>query len=157
MKFIIFFLTLFLLHGIILVEKVETAIVTPELKILEFVKHNSSLTTEKAKGLVDVFISHAGLEGAKWLAATAKVESDFTSTAVGKSGERSMFQILKWPQGKDPNNVSVAIQEALKVKREKELTWKGNKFKALQAYNGNPKLKQTRLYALRIQNYMRYM
>ena len=156
MKFIIYFLTLVFSCAIINVQKVETAILTEELRLVAFIKHNSSLTTEKAKYLADEFIKH-GSARAKWLAATAKVESDFTSTAVGKSGERSMFQILKWPQGKDPNDVSVAIQEALKVKREKELTWKGNEFKALQAYNGNPKLKQTKLYAMKIQNYMRYM
>lgn len=137
--------------------KVETADLTEQRRIEVFIKHNSSLTTEKAKYLADRFISRAGLEGARWLAATAKVESDFTLTAVGTSGEVSMFQILKWPKGKDTNNLDHAIDEALKVRKEKQATWKSSPFKAIQAYNGNPKLRKTKLYANRICTYMRYM
>ena len=138
------------------VREVDSSFLTKERKIEVFIRHNSSLTTEKAKYLAERFMQE-GYPAAKWLAATAKVESDFTFEAVGKSGERSMFQILKWPKHKNPLNINHAIEEALKVRKEKQLTWKGSEFKALQAYNGNPKLKQTKLYAKKIESYMRHL
>ena len=138
------------------VREVDSSFLTKERKIEVFIRHNSSLTTEKAKYLADRFMQES-YPVAKWLAATAKVESDFTSGAVGKSGERSMFQILKWPKNKNPLNIDHAIEEALRVHKEKRRIWKGNKFKVLQAYNGNPKLKQTKVYAQKIESYMRYL
>jgi len=152
---LIFLLTLAFICGIMPTIKVETAELTPKLKIQEFIECNSSLTTEQAKVLADRFIVR-GYERAKWLAATAKVESDFTSSAVGSSGEVSMFQILDWPKGKDHLNIDDAIDEALKVRNEKQSIWEDPK-KALAAYNGNPKLKQTKLYANRVSEIMRYL
>ena len=151
-------MTIATLFGIILftnVQNVDTAILTPELKLQAFIKHSSSLTTKQAKDLADRFIVH-GYERAKWLAATAKVESRFNNAAIGTSGEVTMFQILKWPKGKDSNNIDHAIEEALRVRDEKQATWK-DKRKAIAAYNGNPKLKATKVYASKIINNMRYL
>lgn len=134
---------------------VDSSILTPKLKIKEFIKHNSSLTTEQADALADRFIVH-GYERAKWLAATAKVESDFRSDAIGKSGEVSMFQILKWPKGKNPKSIDDSINEALKVISEKEKASKTT-FEAIRRYNGNPRKKQTLIYANKVSNYMRYL
>lgn len=134
---------------------VDSSVVTPKLKIKEFIKHNSSLTTEQANTLADRFIVH-GYERAKWLAATAKVESDFRVDAVGKSGEVSMFQILKWPKGKNPKSIDDSIDEALKVLSEKEKASKTT-FESIRRYNGNPRKKQTLIYANKVSNYMRYL
>lgn len=152
------FLTSCIIYVIILVygcSYVDSSIVTPKLKIKEFIKHNSSLTTEQADALADRFIDH-GYDRAKWLAATAKVESDFRVDAVGKSGEVSMFQILKWPKGKNPRSIDDSIEEALKVLSEKEKSSKTT-FESIRRYNGNPRKKQTLIYANKVSNYMRYL
>lgn len=137
------------------VSVVDSAILTPTLKIKEFIKHNSSLTTEQADALAERFIAH-GYDRAKWLAATAKVESDFRVHAVGTSGEVSMFQILNWPKGKDPKSIDDSIQEALKVISEKEKQSKST-FESIRRYNGNPRLRQTLLYANKVSNYIKYL
>lgn len=152
------FLTSCIIYVIIIiygVKEVDSSIITPKLKVKEFIKHNSSLTTEQADALADRFIVH-GYERAKWLAATAKVESDFRVDAVGKSGEVSMFQILKWPKGKNPRSIDDSITEALKVISEKEKLSKTT-FEAIRRYNGNPRKKQTLIYANKVSNYMRYL
>lgn len=153
-----FLLTSFIINAIIVIygcSSVDSSIMTPQLKIKEFIKHNSSLTTEQASTLAERFIVH-GYERAKWLAATAKVESDFRSDAVGTSGELSMFQILKWPKGKNPKSIDDSIQEALKVISEKEKSSKTT-FESIRRYNGNPRKKQTLIYANKVSNYMRYL
>ena len=146
------------IFGIILFTNV-TAVSTAEFgfreRLVVFIKHGSSLTTEQAQHLADRFIAH-GYEQAKWLAATAKVESRFNNKAIGKANEVTMFQILRWPKGKDPNNIDHAIAAALAVRAEKIATWTDSN-KALAAYNGNPKLKQTKIYAAKIKESMRYL
>lgn len=152
------FLTSFIICVIIIiygVKEVDSSILTPKLKIKEFIEHNSSLTTEQANALAERFIER-GYARAKWLAATAKVESDFKTNAVGKSGEVSMFQILKWPKGKNPKSIDDSIDEALKVLSEKERVSKTT-FESIRRYNGNPRKKQTLIYANKVSNYMRYL
>lgn len=151
-------LTVSLLSGIILfieVSNVDTSIITKERKISSFIKHNSSLTIKQADALADRFMSH-GYDSAKWLAATAKVEADFMPNAVGSSGEVSMFQILNWPKGKDPTNIDVAIQEALKVRKEKRSRW-GDTFEAIRAYNGSPFNPKTKYYANKVTKIMEHL
>jgi len=153
-----FLLTSFIISGIIFIygcSSVDSSVLTHQLKIKEFIKHSSSLTTKQADTLADRFIVH-GYERAKWLAATAKVESDFRVDVVGTSGEVSMFQILKWPKGKNPISINDSIEVALKVISEKEKVSKTT-FEAIRRYNGNPKTKQTRIYANKVSNYMRYL
>jgi soluble lytic murein transglycosylase-like protein len=155
-----FILTLPIIFGIITfinIKELDTAEITPRDKISVFIKHNSSLTTKQANILADRFMARGYPEPAIWLAATAKVESDFRMNAVGKAGEVTAFQILVWPEGRDKHCWEDAIDVALAVRREKQLTHKSSPFKALQAYNGNPKLKATKQYALKISEYMRYL
>ena len=125
-------------------------------KVKSFIKTYSSLKTEEEVSyLAERFMSH-GYATAKWLAATAKVETNFNSSAIGTSGEVSMFQILDWPEGHNPLDIDLAIKEALRVRDIKIRTW-GNTFKALQAYNGNPRSKRTYRYAQKIKFYMELM
>lgn len=153
-----FLLTSFLICCIIMfieIDVVDSSLLTREIRIKEFIKHNSSLTTEQAGALAEKFIGY-GYDRAKWLAATAKVESDFIPNAKGTSGEVSMFQILDWPHDKDPANVDHAIEEALKVLEQKESLSKST-FEAIRRYNGSPKNPKTLIYANKVTKIMRYL
>lgn len=153
-----FLLTSFLICCIIMfieIDVVDSSMLTKEIKLKEFIKHNSSLTTEQAGALAEKFIGY-GYDRAKWLAATAKVEADFMPNARGTSGEVSMFQILDWPRDKDPTNIDHAIEEALKVLEQKESLSK-SQFEAIRRYNGSPKNPKTRYYANKVTKIMRYL
>lgn len=68
------------------------------------------------------------------MASIASVESGFKPTAVGKDGEVSIFQILKWQKGNPINNQD-ALKEALRVFEEKRLDHKSISA-SIKAYNG---------------------
>lgn len=131
---------------------VESSDLTMNRRLEYFIYNNSSLTTKQSQKLATKFLKY-GNENAKWLAATAKQESDFTPSAIGTSGEKSAFQILEFPRNKNPLNWDHAIEEALKVRKEKQLTHK-NRFNALRAYNGSIHNPKTYRYAKNIKHYM---
>lgn len=67
------------------------------------------------------------------MAAIASVESGFKSTAVGKAGEVSAWQILEWEKG-NPSNNKDGLAAAIKVFKEKKI---GCSYEdAIQRYNG---------------------
>jgi len=84
----------------------------------------------------------------KTLAAIAARESGFRTGVVGRDGERSAFQILDWPRGKNPKSIRVSANEAEAVLDRKIAASKGNFWKGVERYNGAGK--QARLYAQNI-------
>lgn len=70
------------------------------------------------------------------MTAIAAAESRFDSAAVGSAGELSMFQILDWPEGKDPLDDREAAIEADRIYVAKLRQSHGNRFVTIKRYNG---------------------
>ena len=86
-------------------------------------------------------------------AAIAARESSFNPRAIGTSGEKSAFQILNWPKGKNPRSIKVSADEAEVVLEVKKASAKGNLWKAVERYNGSGQ--QARNYAKDIKRLVR--
>lgn len=104
-----------------------------ELKLSRFIRVHSSKAdpVETARTL-------AKAKRPKLMAAIACRESHFDSGAVGRDGELSMFQILKWPGG-DPRDTARALAVAERHLEGKIADAGGDLWDGVRRYNGKGK------------------
>ena len=82
------------------------------------------------------------------LLAIAKTESNFDPTAKSSAGAKGIFQIMR-PQVADQHNYELVIKDAERVLDEKLKIAKGDKWLAVERYNGRGR--EARLYRQKVQ------
>ena len=82
------------------------------------------------------------------LLAIAKTESNFDPTAKSSAGAKGIFQIMR-TQVADQHNYELVIKDAERVLDEKLKIAKGDKWLAVERYNGRGR--EARLYRQKVQ------